>query len=268
MANLKDLESKSIFILREVKKRFKNPVVLWSIGKDSTTLLYLCRKAFYDEIPFKVLHIDTETEYEETYEFRDRIAKEWKLDLVVGKSEEKFKEKTCTSRKTEILKKEIEKHKFDAVIVGIRRDENSIRGMERYFSPRDREFRWNVTKEEKNEAGIGSAQDAELSGWDIYATEFKDSNHVRIHPLLHWTELDIWQYIKKENIPVVNLYFAKDGKRFRSIGCKCCSSPVKSRADTIDKIIKEIDKDRNSERQGRDTEKEYNMQKLRSLGYM
>lgn len=268
MTKLKDLENKSIFILREVKKRFKNPVILWSIGKDSTTILWLCKKAFYGEIPFKALHIDTETEFDEVYQFRDKFAKKWKLDLLVAKTAGKFEENTCTPRKTEILKQAIEKYKFDAVIVGIRRDEHAIRSMERYFSPRDKEFRWNVTKDEDNEVGIGSAQDAEFSEWGIYATEFKDANHVRIHPLLHWSEQDIWQHIKQEKIPIVSLYLAKNGKRFRSIGCKCCSVSVESNADTLSKIIKEINEDKDSERKGRDTEKEYNMQKLRSLGYL
>ena len=111
-------------------------------------------------------------------------------------------------------------------------------------------------------------QDAEFSDWGIYATDFIDANHIRIHPLLHWTEIDIWNYIKQEKIPISNLYFAQGKKRFRSIGCKCCSQAIESEANNIDKIINEIRFSNNSEREGRDTEKEYQMQKLRSLGYM
>ena len=266
MSNLKDLENRSVFILREVKKRFKNPVLLWSMGKDSTTLLWLCKQAFYNEIPFKVLHLDTETEFGEVYEFRDKLAKEWNLDLIIGKTKGKFKKNTCSPRKTEILKDMIKQYNFDAVIVGIRRDEHGIRSMEHYFSPRDKKFKWNLSK--INKQNIESLQDAEFSKWGIYATEFKNSNHVRIHPLLHFTELDIWKCVKKEKIPTCSLYFAKNEKRFRSIGCKCCSSKINSKADDIDKIITELKNSKDSERQGRDTEKEYNMQKLRSLGYM
>jgi len=263
MNSLKKLEEKSIFILREVKKRFKNPAILWSMGKDSTVLLWLCKKAFYGKIPFKVLHIDTETEFDEVYDFRDKIAKEWKLDVVVRKTKGKFEEKTCAPRKTEILKNAVHEFGFDALIVGIRRDEHHIRNKERYFSPRDKEFRWKVYENGK------SMQDAEFSGWWIYATEFgEDTDHVRVHPLLHWNEEDIWEYIKQEQIPVLDMYFSKDGKRFRSVGCKCCSQPIKSDAKNIKEIIDEIKKNKDDERKGRDIDKEHRMEKLRSLGYM
>ena len=266
MPTLTDFENKSIFVLREVKKRFKNPVLLWSMGKDSTVLLWLCKKAFYGKIPFKILHIDTETEFDETYNFRDELAKKWNLNLIIGKTKGSFENNTCTKRKTEILKQQINQNKFDAAIVGIRRDEHGIRSMEHYFSPRDNEFKWNVVKDTNNK--IEPAQDPEFSDWGLYATEFKKANHVRIHPLLHWTESDVWKYIKQEKIPILNLYFSEKGYRFRSIGCKCCSSKIKSNSKDIDDILDEIDKDKHSEREGRDTEKEYQMQKLRSLGYL
>ncbi len=160
--------------------------------------------------------------------------------------------------KTETLKQAVERYKLKALHVAIRRDEHAIRAKERYFSLRDREFKWDY----KNQP---------LELWtEYYKTEADTGMHLRIHPLLHWREMDVWRYIKRERLPVVNLYFAKNGKRYRSIGCQCCCQPIESQADTIDKIIKEIRITRVSERSGRaqDKEKEYMMQKLRSLGYM
>ena len=278
MGTLKDMEEKSIYILREVYKKFNNPCLLWSMGKDSTVLLWLCKKAFYDKIPFKVVHIDTGLKFKEMISFRDEYAKKWNLDILSVKYEgnivpENGRFECCNARKTKALKQVIDENKFDSVIVGIRRDENSIRGKERYFSPRDNDFRWNVTKDNNysNEVDISSCQDAELSGWDIYATEFSEgTNHVRIHPLLHWDEIDIWKYIKQENIPVCNMYFSNEGKRFRSLGCSPCTTPFDSKAGDVDSIISELLVSKNNERDGRnqDKENEYNMQKLRSLGYM
>jgi len=278
---LRQLESKSIYIIREAYKKFKNPVLLWSIGKDSTTLLWLCRKAFFGKIPFKVIHIDTGFKFKEIYEFRDKYAKEWGIDLIVSKNREaedigpEKKFECCNARKTEALKQTVKNHKIDALIVGIRRDEHGIRNKERYFSPRDNRFRWNIFKKKK-EKNLGdspfvSMQDTELAGWNIFATDFgKKANHVRVHPLLHWTEYGIWEYIKKEGIPMVGLYFAKNGKRYRSIGCECCCNPVKSDADNVDKITVELKKTNVAERSGRaqDKEDEHIMQKLRTLGYM
>jgi sulfate adenylyltransferase subunit 2 len=283
MDTLKDMEEKSIYIIREAKSRFKNPAILWSIGKDSTTLLWLCKKAFFGEVPFKVIHLDTGYKFDEIYAFRERYAKEWKLDLIVAKNDDADKTKACPSkdrseccnlRKTQNLKKMIEGYGFDAIIAGIRRDEHGIRNKERYFSPRDKESRWNILKLKKKTDGdspLESSQDAEFSGWNIYASDFgEETQHVRIHPLLHWSELDIWEYIKRENIPVVDLYYPKNGERYRSIGCKPCCSPMKSTADSIDKIIEELKATKTKERAGRaqDKEDEHNMQRLRSLGYM
>ncbi|MFW9882254.1 MAG: sulfate adenylyltransferase subunit CysD [Candidatus Thorarchaeota archaeon] len=284
MGNLSKLESKSIYILREAYKRFKNPAILWSGGKDSTTLLWLCKKAFYEKIPFKVIHIDTGYKFKEIYEFIEKYSKEWNLNLITAKNKaaikkgitpKKNKFECCNARKTEALKQAVKKYKIDALIVGIRRDEHGIRDKERYFSPRDKQFRWNIVKEKgkqsKGDSNFTALQDSELSGWNIFATDFgSKTNHVRIHPLLHWTEKEIWRYIKQEKIPVIDLYFAKNGKRFRSIGCECCCKPIVSDAKNINKIIKELNKTKISERAGRtqDKEDEYNMQKLRSLGYM
>ena len=281
MAITNELESKSIYIIREVHKRFKNPALLWSIGKDSTTMVWLCKQAFFGKIPFPVIHIDTGYKFKEIYEFREKYAKKLGLNLIVAKNQEAMdkgitpdngKFECCNARKTEALKKLVKKMKIDALIVGIRRDEHGIRNKERYFSPRDEQFKWHYAKEKAGgDSGMESEQDAEFDGWNIFSTDFGDeANHVRIHPLLHWTELDIWEHIKEENIPVVDLYFAKNGKRYRSIGCECCCKPVDSNADDIDKIIEELKITKIAERSGRDQDKEdeYNMEKLRSLGYM
>lgn len=264
---LKELENKSINVIREAVSQFKNTAALWSVGKDSTTLLWLVRKAFFGKIPFPVIHIDTGYKFPEMYAFRDKIAKEWGMKLIVAVNEEAKKKgvgpkthdkfECCTKLKTEALKQCLEKYKFDALFLAIRRDEHGIRAKERYFSPRDKKFQWDY----KN-------QPPEM--WDLYKGIFEDGIHFRVHPILHWTELNIWQYIKKENIPVNPLYFAKNGKRYRSLGCVPCTSPIDSDADTIDKIVEELKISKTPERAGRaqDKEKAYMMQKLRALGYM
>ncbi len=284
MNHLDELESKSIYIIRETFKQFKNPALLWSIGKDSTVLLWLCKKAFYGKIPFPVVHIDTGYKFKEIYKFRDEYAKKWNLNLLISKNDkadkkeitpDKNKFECCNARKTESLKQTVKENDFDALIVGIRRDEHGIRNKERFFSPRDKEFNWYVSKKrkstEKGDSPFVSMQDAEFDGWSIFATDFGyETNHVRVHPLLQWTELDIWKYIKKENIPTNKLYFSKNKKRYRSIGCETCCKPVKSNSKNVDEIISELKKSKTLERDGRDQDKEdeYNMQKLRSLGYM
>lgn len=263
---LDELEKRSITIIREAKAQFKNLGVLWSTGKDSTTSLWLCKKAFFGKIPFPVIHIDTGYKFPEIYEFRDRIAKEWDFNLVIAKNEEAIKKgmspqkgrfECCTALKTKALKDLIEKEEFDALIVSIRRDEHGIRGKERYFSPRDTEFKWDY----KN-------QPAEM--WDLFVKPAEDYSHMRVHPILHWTELEVWQYVEQENLPINPLYFAKNGKRYRSLGCKPCTVPIPSNAKTIDDIIQELETSKTPERAGRaqDKEKAYMMQKLRSLGYM
>ena len=169
----------------------------------------------------------------------------------------KKKLECCTALKTEGLKKAIAVHGFEALILGIRRDEHGIRSKERYFSPRDEKFKWNY-------------QDQPPELWDQYKNQTEEKTHIRVHPLLHWTEVDIWKYIKREQIPITDLYFAKDGKRYRSIGCVPCCSPVDSDAATIDDMIYELEHTTTSERAGRAQDKEdtYTMQKLRTLGYM
>jgi len=278
---LEKFVQKSITIIREARACYKNIGVLFSTGKDSVCLLDLIRKSFPEgRIPFKVIHLDTGEKFPEIYEFRDKLAEEWGFELIVARNEEGIKNTSpknpfecCMARKTENLKKVIEKYGFDAIMVGIRRDEHYIRNLERYFSPRDKEGRWKLlrpkTPEEMNKGDSPFVyhQEVELSGWNIFQTDFLNAHHVRIHPLLHWTELDVWRYIQKENLPVNPLYFARNGKRYRSLGCMPCTKPIDSDADTVEKIIKELEKKRGGERVGRQQDKERIMRKLRALGY-
>jgi len=266
MNYLDELENRSIFLVREAYARFRDIGLLWSIGKDSTVLLWIARKAFLGRVPFPVIHIDTGFKFRQIYEFRENYSRKFSLDLIVsrnkgaakkGCSPENGKFPCCNALKTEALKMTIKKYGFKALLLAIRRDEHGIRAKERYFSPRDKEFRWNYQE-----------QPAEL--WDIRTAKLKNEEHLRIHPMLHWTELDIWRYIRRENIPVVDLYFSRNGRRYRSIGCQPCCAPVNSEADTLQKIIRELEATREAERNGRAQDKEdaHNMQRLRSLGYM
>ncbi len=258
--NLDELEERSIYILREAKIKFKKVAALWSMGKDSTTMLALARKAFVGKVPFPVIHIDNGIDFPETYKFREELAKKWKLDLIVARSKiapELSGFSCCGANKTVALKKVLDEYGFDALIVSIRRDEHGIRAKERVFSPRDRNFKWDY----KN-------QPAEL--WDDYSSKIDAKGHVRVHPLLDWNEIDIWNYIKKEKIPINPLYLSRNGYRFRSLGCTHCTVPLKSNAKSISEIIGELKTTNVEERSGReqDKEKEYVMQRLRSLGYM
>lgn len=267
MDHLDLLESQSIYVIREAYKQFKDIAVLWSIGKDSTTLVHLVRKSFYGRVPFPVVHIDTGYKFEEIYQFRDHWTREWNLKLIVGRNEEAIaagmhpgegnKLTCCSKLKTEALKQTMDKYGFKAILLGIRRDEHGIRAKERVFSPRNRMFEWDY----KN-------QPAEL--WDQFMNRQESEEHIRVHPMLHWTELDIWRYVQRERLPIVDLYFAKNGKRYRSIGCETCCNPVDSDADTVDKIVDELRTSKVAERSGRAQDKEsaYVMQKLRALGYM
>jgi len=265
---LDELESKSIYIIREAYWEYRDKLaLLWSMGKDSTTLVHLTRKAFLGDVFIPVIHIDTTFKFQQIYEFRDRYAKKWNLKLMIASnvmalkedmSPEKGRFNCCNVLKTEALKQIIERYNFKALLLAIRRDEHAIRAKERYFSIRDIDFKWDY-------------QNQPLELWaEYYRSEGEIGTHFRIHPLLHWREIDIWRYIRKERLPVVDLYFARGGKRYRSIGCECCCQPIESSANTIDKIIKEIQNTAIAERSGRaqDKEKEYMMQKLRSLGYM
>lgn len=266
MEHLEDLENRTVYILREAYSRFKDIALLWSMGKDSTTMLWLARKAFFGSIPFPVIHIDTSFKFPEIYQFRDKYAKQWHLNLVVSKNEKalegemcpaKGKFNCCDALKTQALKETIARYGFKALLLAIRRDEHGIRAKERYFSPRDADFAWDYRN-----------QPPEL--WDYYKSRAEGEEHLRVHPMLHWTELDVWRYVAKEKIPIVNLYLARAGKRYRSIGCLPCCAPVPSRADSIKRIVQELRTTTTPERSGRAQDKEdaYTMQKLRSLGYM
>ncbi len=266
MDHLDQLENNSIYIIREAYSRFRKMALLWSIGKDSTTLLWLCRKAFFGKIPFPVLHIDTSYKFKQIYDFREKYRKEWDLNLIIEKNDTALnsgmnntrgKFECCNSLKTEALKSALAKYKLEAIILGIRRDEHGIRAKERFFSPRDTDLRWDY-----------EAQPPEL--WNLYQTKMNHYQHFRVHPLLGWRESDVWQYIEREKIPVPQLYFANNGQRFRSIGCEPCCAPVASKATSLKKIIDELKTTKTSERSGRSQDKEdsYTMQKLRSLGYM
>jgi sulfate adenylyltransferase subunit 2 len=229
-------------------------------------MLWIARKAFFGAIPFPIIHIDTSFKFPEIYQFRDHYAKKWDLKLIISKnmsalengvSPKKSKLDCCHALKTEALKRTLQTHGFKALLLGIRRDEHGIRAKERGFSSRDVNFSWNYLD-----------QAPEL--WDFYKSHVDIHEHLRIHPMLHWTELDIWRYVAQEKIPIVDLYLAKYGKRYRSIGCQTCCAPVDSQANSIPKIIRELETTVTAERSGRAQDKEdtYTMQRLRSLGYM
>jgi sulfate adenylyltransferase subunit 2 len=267
MNHLDQLENKSIYIIREAYAQFKNIAILWSIGKDSTTMLHLCRKAFFGKLPFPAIHIDTGAKFQEMYDFRDKYAKEWELNLIVAKNEEAMARgikcgtsdsfTCCNELKTNALKQCMDKNKLAALLLGIRRDEHGIRAKERVFSPRNKAFQWNYKD-----------QPPEL--WDQFKSKSDEEQHIRVHPLLHWTEVDIWEYVKREKLPINELYFAKNGKRFRSLGCKPNTTPIESTATNVDEIITELKNTKLAERAGRSQDKEssYVMQRLRALGYM
>ncbi len=293
MEHLDRLENKSVHILREAYSAFKNLCMLWSIGKDSTALLWLARKAFFGHVPFPLVHIDTHYKIAEMIAYRDKLALEWKLDMIYGINREVLERKEtfpdgrttriqcCRNLKTEALKNTLSgdwprfrmNHEtgryeqdrntepFTGVIVGARADEEGSRSKERYFSPRDRENNWDLG-------------DQPPEFWNQYKTDFAPGTHVRIHPLLDWTELDIWEYIRRESIPVVSLYFDQgDGKRYRSLGCAPCTNPVDSTAKTLDEIVEELKTGKFAniaERSGRAQDKEDGggLEDLRRDGYM
>ncbi len=277
MNHLDQLEAQSIYIFREAFHAIDKIAMLWSFGKDSNVMIHLARKAFFGRIPFPLIHCDTELEMPEVYAFRDQYTKEWGVNLLspicppIEATDITLPHAArVASRKTLGLKAVIEEHGFVGIIAGIRRDEEATRAKERVFSPRGVEGGWDV-KEQPPEF------------WDQYKTEFAPNTSIRIHPLLHWTELDIWLYIQRENIPIVPLYYAKKynefegrdfgGKmmRFRSLGEKGITWPVESKADTIEKIIAELRVTKTSERSGRPMgadEDESSFERLRADGYM
>lgn len=264
MADLDQLESKSIFILREAFHAFDKLGLLWSLGKDSNVMVWLARKAFFGHVPFPCVHVDTGKKFKEMYEYRDRYAKEWNLKLIIGDCPplEEIDDSLppaarSAARKTAGLKRLVEGEGFTGLIAGIRRDEEGTRAKERVFSPRGKTGNWNY-----------SDQPPEF--WDQFNTDFPPGSHIRVHPLLHWTEKDIWAYTLRENIPVIPLYFSNSGKRYRSLGDKDITHPVKSSAKTIPEIIKELETTKVAERTGRamDHESEDAFERLRADGYL
>jgi sulfate adenylyltransferase subunit 2 len=291
--HLQELENISIHILREAYANFKNLGMLWSMGKDSTVLLWLTKKAFFGHVPFPLIHIDTHFKIPEMIEYRDRLTKEWRLPMVIGVNDEALDKKNtfpdgkvdritcCGLLKTEALRRtltgegrrlrfnhalqsyeeEINPEPFTGIIVGARADEEGSRSKERYFSPRDKNNEWNIGE-----------QPPEF--WNQYKTDFALGTNVRIHPLLDWTELNIWECIEQENINTVSLYFNNgDNKRYRSLGCFPCTFPVESSARNVSEIIAELKTGKFSniaERSGRAQDKDDggSLETLRRDGYM
>ena len=296
LSHIDKLESESIHIIREVASEFDNPVMLYSIGKDSSVMLHLAQKAFYpSKIPFKLMHIDTTWKFKAMINFRDEIAKKYNLDLLIHINQEGVKNninpissgsKIHTDvMKTQSLIQSLDKYKFDAAFGGARRDEEKSRAKERIFSFRDKKHRWNP----KN-------QKPEL--WNLFNTKIDKGESVRVFPLSNWTEIDIWQYIYQENIPLVPLYFSKirpiirrnnmmimvdDDRlkikenekieqkkvRFRTLGCYPLTAAVESDATTVEEIIIELLESKYSERQGRliDNDQIGSMEKKKQEGY-
>lgn len=286
MEHLEELENQSVYIFREAYKHFRSLCMLWSIGKDSTVLLWLARKAFFGHVPFPLVHIDTSYKIPAMIEYRDRLAREWKLTMVVGQnrealaagmSHERGRLACCRALKTDALhhtldgswprmvmgedgvyREVVGGDAFTGVIVGARADEEGSRAKERYFSPRDQNSDWDVAD-----------QPPEL--WNQFKTDFAPGTHVRIHPLLDWTEVNIWEYIDRERIPITDLYFDDgSGRRYRSLGCGPCTGSIESPARTPREIIVELGRTNVPERAGRaqDQEDTYAMEKLRRDGYM
>jgi sulfate adenylyltransferase subunit 2 len=294
--HIKWLEAESIHIIREAVAEAQNPVMMYSIGKDSGVMLHLARKAFYPAPPpFPLLHIDTRWKFQEMYLFRDFVARESGMDLLVHTNPEAIEKNInpfdhgsalhTDITKTEGLKQALDHYKFDVVFGGARRDEEKSRAKERVFSFRTATHRWDP----KN-------QRPEL--WNLYNTRKSPNESIRVFPLSNWSELDIWQYIYQENIPMVPLYFAKPRPvvvrpemimmvddercrllpneyiqikkvRFRTLGCYPLTGAVESEAETIEDILLEVINARQSERQGRkiDTDSAGSMEKKKQEGY-
>ncbi len=296
ISHLEKLESESIYILREVAASFENPVMMYSIGKDSAVMLHLALKAFAPgAIPFKLLHIDTTWKFKEMIDFRDQVARDLSLKLLVHINEDGLKRKIgpqshgskihTNIMKTEALKQALNIHKFDAALGGARRDEEKSRSKERIFSFRSSSHSWDA----KN-------QRPEL--WLHFNTQLNKNETVRVFPLSNWTELDVWHYIKQKRIPIVPLYFAKvrpvvrknnqlimvdDNRleiktnekvenikvRFRTLGCYPLTAAIESNANSVEKIITELNRSKKSEREGRliDYDQIGAMEKKKQEGY-
>ncbi|MEK7298769.1 MAG: sulfate adenylyltransferase subunit CysD [Candidatus Margulisiibacteriota bacterium] len=293
MDHLEQLEAQSVYILREAYRDFKQLCMLWSIGKDSTVLLWLARKAFFGHVPFPLVHIDTHYKIPDMIRYRDELAMKFRLTMIVGENTAALAAKQtfpdgaidrvacCKLLKADALKNTLSgqwerkrlnlntgqyetdanREPFTGVIVGVRADEEGSRSKERYFSPRDKRSDWDV-----------GDQPPEL--WNQFKTDFAPGTHLRIHPLLDWTELNIWEYIQRETIPVTPLYFDQgEGKRYRSLGCYPCTFPVESTAKNVADILTELRTGKFAniaERSGRAQDKEDGggLETLRREGYM
>ncbi len=295
-SHLQQLEAESIYLFREVVAECENPVMLYSIGKDSSVLLHLARKAFFpSKLPFPLLHVDTTWKFREMIQFREKIVEDYGLDLIVYTNQKGLEQGVSPIThgsslhtdimKTEALKQALDKYGFDAAFGGARRDEEASRAKERMLSFRTSTHRWDPKK-----------QRPEL--WNIFNTRVRKGESLRAFPLSNWTELDVWNYIQQEEIPVVPLYFAKerpiverDGMmvmvdddrlpllpdeqpvmrsvRFRTLGCYPLSGAIESTASTLSDIIQEMAHSRNSERQGRliDRDAIGSMEKKKQEGY-
>jgi sulfate adenylyltransferase subunit 2 len=265
-SRLDRLEDQSIYLLREGHRKFARSGMLWSMGKDSTVLLWLARKAFLGNIPFPLIHIDTSYKLPEMIAYRDAFVRENGLELIIGRNEAALREgmdhtrgrlTCCTALKTRALEQLVGERRLQGLFVGIRRDEDGTRAKERYFSPRNKASVWNY-------------RDQPPEFWNQFKTHFGPEEHVRIHPILDWTELDVWEYIRREEIPILDLYFARGGRRYRSLGCGPCTGTIASEARTVSDIIEELRATKSSERSVRaqDQEGAYAMQQLRVAGYM
>jgi sulfate adenylyltransferase subunit 2 len=277
VSHLQMLEAESMYIIREVAAEFSRPVLLYSIGKDSSVLLHLARKAFAPgRVPFPLLHVDTTYKFREMIEFRDRIAGELGLKLIVHTNHRAIAEganpfrlgtaKCCALLKTTALLDAIREHRIDAAMGGARREEERSRAKERIYSFRDSHGRWDPRN-----------QRPEL--WNVFNGRVENGDSMRVFPLSNWTELDIWQYIEMEGIPVLPLYFAKEREvlvrgetlipvehdppllpgetpqrvmcRMRTLGCTYCTGATRSEADTVAKIVEELRAATRSERENR-----------------
>jgi sulfate adenylyltransferase subunit 2 len=264
MDPLDQLEAKSIYILREAYATIRPLGMLWSLGKDSNVMIWLARKAFLGEVPFPVFHLDTGLEFPETYAFRERYVPEWGLKLVddpcppIETIDPSLPPASrLAARKSAGLRQALERHGLKGVIAGIRRDEQATRAKERVFSPRGADGNWDF-------------RDQPPEFWDSYHPAPPADGHLRIHPLLHWTEIDVWRYIAREAIPVVPLYFARNGKRYRSLGEIGITFPIDSDAADIPAILAELAATNAPERAGRsmDHDSEDAFERLRANGYM
>ena len=262
--HLDALEAQAIHIVREAHARLKPLALLWSAGKDSNVLLWLARKAFLGRVPFPCVLLDTGDEFPEIYALRDELARRFDLDCVaaacppIEDTDPSLPDAArAAQRKTFGLARFVRERGIAGLLLGIRADEQAVRAKEPYASPRDAAGSWDPL-----------SQPPEL--WGHYAMDVPPGGHVRVHPIVEWTERDIWRYIAREAVPVASLYFARDGRRYRTVGEKSITRPIVSDAADIDAILSELATTTDPERAGRvmDHEREDAFERLRAGGYM